>query len=493
MGARRLASTVGNGGDEVTSPAVEDDLLVLNGIDVDTGGYLTPGLAVADLARALRGNGEPAPDSRELRRRRHSDEAHLGVVYGRNPEDIGSVGWGVVVPPGIEPAVLEALEPLLRFRQEQAGELFRRLEVRPGESKDDFLARHGMGPGVADPRKVPYYLLVLGSPEQLSFEFQYQLGVSYAVGRLDLDDPEACAAYAAAVIGSEHGAGSSSVPPRVHLFGTRHPGDTPTALSSSRLVQPLAAELREGSPARIVGADVGDGATRTRLEELLTGPDAPDVLFTAGHGLGGTPVHRDLAGALLCQDWPGPLTARGPVSQDHYLAAGHLPGGTPVRPRVVFSFACYGAGTPRISDYPGSDPGAGPQSAAESFTARLPQRMLGEPAGGALAFVGHVDRAWSCSFLWKGLAAQVTPFASTLLALLDGVRLGSAMESLTSRYAEIASELVLRMDGFRKYGKVVTDADLVGLWTATHDARAYVVLGDPAVRAVPQDGGARQR
>jgi hypothetical protein len=112
--------------------------------------------------------------------------------------------------------------------------------------------------------------------------------------------------------------------------------------------------------------------------------------------------------------------------------------------------------------------------------------MLGAPAGGALAFVGHVDRAWSCSFLWKGLAAQVTPFQSTLLALMDGARLGSAMESLTSRYAEIATELTRRMDGFRRYGKRIDDADLVGLWTATHDARAYVVLGDPAVRVAPR-------
>jgi hypothetical protein len=59
------------------------------------------------------------------------------------------------------------------------------------------------------------------------------------------------------------------------------------------------------------------------------------------------------------------------------------------------------------------------------------------------------------------------------------------MESLTSRYAEIATELTRRMEGFRKYGKQIDDADLVGLWTATHDARAYVVLGDPAVRVAP--------
>jgi hypothetical protein len=465
---------------------VQDELLVLNGIDVDTGGYLTPQLPLAAVAGALRGGPQRLPGARELARRRQDDEDHFGVVYGRDPEDLASVGWGVVVPPDLDPAVEAALEPLLRLRQEQAGDLYQRLEVQPGEDKNDFLARHGMGPSVADPRRIPYYLLVLGTPEQVPFEFQYQLGVSYAVGRLDLDGPESCAAYAASVIDADRAVGSSaSAPRRVRLFGTRHPGDTPTALSSSRLVQPLTAELQSSTSAWEIGADLGADATRDRLEDLLIGPAAPDLLFTAGHGLGGAAVHRDLAGALLCQDWPGPLTARGPVGEDQYLAAGHLPGGTAIRPRVVFSFACFGAGTPRLSDYPG-DLGAGPELGPSGFTARLPQRLLGEPAGGALAFVGHVDRAWSCSFLWKGLAAQVTPFHSTMLALMDGARLGSAMESLTSRYAEIATELALRMDGYRRYGKALDDADLVGLWTATHDARAYVVLGDPAVRVAPR-------
>jgi hypothetical protein len=484
----------------VTSSAAHDDLLVLNGIDVDTGEYLTPQLSIADLAEALRGDGSPPPGTRELHRRRQDDEAHFGVVYGRDPDDLASVGWGVVVPPDLDPAVLEALEPLLAVREEQAGDLFQRLEVRPGEGKSDFLARYGMGPGVADPKKVPYYLLLVGSPAQVPFEVQYQLGVSYAVGRIDLEGPEACAAYASTVLGSEQSPdrptenGSSpdttaDAPRRVHLFGTRHPDDIPTALSASRLVQPLSRELQEVTGPWHVGADVGDSATRSRLEELLTGPEAPDLLFTAGHGLGGSRVRRDIAGALLCQDWPGPQGARGPISEDQYLAARDLPGGRPIRPRVMFSFACFGAGTPRISDYPGASAEARPELAPDSFTAPLPQRLLGEPAGGALAFVGHVDRAWSCSFLWKGLAEQVTSFESTLLALMDGVRLGPAMESLTSRYAEIASELTLAMDEFRKYGKTIEDADLVGLWTATHDARAYVVLGDPAVRVVPRPGG----
>jgi hypothetical protein len=469
--------------------AAQDDLLVLNGIDVATGDYLTPRLALSDVASALLGDPIKPPGGADLRRRRQADEDHLGVVYGRDPDDLASVGWGVVIPPSLDPGILEALDPLLRLREEQAGDLFKRLELRPGEDKSDFLARYGMGPSVADPRRVPYYLLLLGGPDQVPFDFQYQLGVSYAVGRLDVGGPQASAAYAASVIAAEGGGGDPSpgLPRparRIQLFGTRHPADTPTALSSSRLVQPLQGELQQLAGAWQVGADIGEGATRARLEQLLIGPGAPDLLFTASHGVSGSTGYRDVAGALLCQDWPGPLTARGTVSEDHYLAGRHLPSAKPIGPRVVFSFACFGAGTPRLTDYPGAA-GGSMELDETGFTARLPQRLLGA-AGGALAFVGHVDKAWSCSFLWKGLAAQVTPFVSTLLALMDGARLGPAMESLTSRYAEIATELTLRMDGFRRYGKAIEDADLVGLWTATHDARAYVVLGDPAVRAAPR-------
>lgn len=466
-----------------------DDALVFNGIDSSTGTYLTPGTTLDQMARALREEPPDGSGDRDLRRRSQSDEDHLGVMYGRDPEDLASVGWGVVLPPGFDPAMLEALQPLLRKREQEAGDLFQLLELREGEDKDDFLARHGMGPGVVDPRRVPYYLLLLGSPEQIPFDVQYQLGVSYAVGRLDLEDAASYGAYARRVLEAERRLVAETPDAcTLSFFATRHPGDAPTALSASRLVEPLREELRQSASAWEIVSDVGASSTRSRLEELFFGSPGPDLLFTATHGVAGGPNGREIDGALLCQDWPGPLASRGPLRDGDYLAAHQVPAGAVVGPKVIFSFACFGAGTPHMSDYPGGPDGESVLAPAP-FTARLPQRLLGLDGGGPLAFVGHVDRAWSCSFLWKGLDAQITPFSSMLLALMNGTRLGSAMESLTSRYAEIATELTRRMDELRRYGKRIDDADLVGLWTATNDARAQVILGDPAVR-VARRGGA---
>jgi hypothetical protein len=456
--------------------------LVFNGVDLDTGEYLTPPVPLSELAEKIRAEQTGGAHVDELRRRRQEEEADYGIVYGPDPEDIGQAGWGLVIPRDLDQAVLKALGPLVSIRREQAGDLYQQLTVEPGETKTDFLSRHGMGPSQAEPRKVPYYLLIVGSPDQIPFSFQYQLDVSYAVGRLDFPTLSEYASYAQAAAAAESAAATPPKERRVHLFGVRNPGDTPTGLSASRLVQPLADDLL-GRKRWQVTTDVGEPATRQRLYDLLTGPDAPGVLFTASHGVCTSgDQQREIQGALLCQDWPGPLKRAGRLDEGQYLAGRDIPGDQPVKPKVIFAFACYGGGTPAITDFADTAAAPRPALASRDFVARLPQRLLGNPAGGALAFIGHVDRAWSCSFLWRGTDAQVTAFSSTLRALLDGRRLGNAMEAMNSRYAEVSTELTSSIDQYRKSGRVIADHELVGLWTANNDARGYIVLGDPAVR-----------
>src|SRR5688572_4545163 len=149
---------------------MSEDLIVFNGVGINTGGYLFPSTPLADFAAGLRGGDVPAGRHvTQLRQHHANDEAHLGVMYGVDMDDLASAGWALVTPAEPDQAVLEALQPLRTLRRQQAGDLYQELVVRPGEDIDDFLTRYGMAPGPADPRKLPYYLLLVADPEIVSF------------------------------------------------------------------------------------------------------------------------------------------------------------------------------------------------------------------------------------------------------------------------------------------------------------------------------------
>ena len=62
-------------------------------------------------------------------------------------------------------------------------------------------------------------------------------------------------------------------------------------------------------------------------------------------------------------------------------------------------------------------------------------------------------------------------------ALLDGRRLGEALDGFGQRFADLAVTWARsRMD------PKVTESDPLDLWRAFHDARSWSLLGDPAVR-----------
>jgi hypothetical protein len=92
--------------------------------------------------------------------------------------------------------------------------------------------------------------------------------------------------------------------------------------------------------------------------------------------------------------------------------------------------------------------------------------------------------------MW-GRQAQIGLFDKVLRELLLGRRIGAAMELFAHRLGEMATELVAALDRQERGGKLdEKEAEsLVRLWNAHHDARNYVVLGDPAVRLAVGNGG----
>ena len=463
----------------------EEALLWFNGVDGRRGSYLLPPVPprlLADLAC-----GATVNNARELQAwvARGEGKARRGLKEGLDPCKVDEAGWGVIFPSSTDPTALrEALAPLLDLRRAQAGQrkerFFREFVgndgYREGESKVAFLARHGAGPGPTNPEKVPYYLLLIGDPEAIPFSFQYQLDVQYAVGRLCFDELEDYRHYAESVVAAE--TTGSGRRPRACFFAPTNPGDPVTGSTSAHLVQPVAAGVR--LPGWNVETVLGDEATRGRLGSLLE--EAPAFLFAACHGLGfpaGDVDQRDRQGALVCQDWPGP--GPGAIDREHYFTAEDVGGEARVHGLVAFCFACFGAGTPRWDDFTRKSQGPRRELSSGAFLGRLPQRLLSHPKGGALAVVGHVERAWGFSLVWPEAGPQITAFESTVRRLLDGKPVGWAMEIFNQRYAELASDLAAEVESLG-FGKKLDETMIADLWTASHDARNYTIVGDPAVR-----------
>jgi hypothetical protein len=114
-----------------------DDLLYFNGINGETGDYDLPPMTGEDLAKFIKGEAKPENLS-ELRHRYESkDLKHLGVKEGVDPKRLDQSGWGIIFAHDADPAIKEALAPLLNRRASQAGERFRVYEGGAGHRPDE--------------------------------------------------------------------------------------------------------------------------------------------------------------------------------------------------------------------------------------------------------------------------------------------------------------------------------------------------------------------
>lgn len=492
--------------------------LHFNGIDAATGDYLFEPLsseALANLAQGKsieRASREPEHLAELKFRNDNKDEEHFGVKEGIDATQLDQAGWGVIFP-AVKPesddareqaAILEALSPLLALRRAQStkrGDRYKEytgvLGYRPGESKQKYLARLGAGPGPADPDKVPYYLLIVASPQVIPYHVQYQIDVQYAVGRLHFDTIEEYANYARSVVAAE--TGGLALAREVAFVGVANPDDPATQLSRKNLVGPLADMVAGWTdvPGWSVARYFDEDASKAKILPLLGGPSTPALLFSGSHGMGfrkGDPLQERHQGALLLQDWAGPKRWRKPIGDDLYLSGDDLSSDASPLGMIAFNFACYGAGTPEFDEFSKQAFKERKPIADRAFVAGLHRKLLGHPKGGALATIGHVERAWGYSFMWgtgnKTLqSAQLGVFESTLKVLMKGMPVGMALEYFNERYAEMASDLSQQIEELEFNPGSVDAYTLANLWTSSNDARGYAVVGDPAVRLALADPG----
>jgi len=214
--------------------------IVFNGIDGDTGGYLFPPVGLTELAAGVR---KSSVDSAAASLGKALQEKHLGIADDANPENLPEVGWAVILHEQEDAAVKAALASLVEHRRKVVGDpdLVKELTYRSGEDRAKFLAKYKVTAGNVKPRRVPYYLLLVGSPEKIPFSFGFLLDIEYAVGRIHFDTPAEYAKYAQGVIDYET-AKKVKNKKNALFFAPRHDGDAATQMShgetSTRLTAP---------------------------------------------------------------------------------------------------------------------------------------------------------------------------------------------------------------------------------------------------------------
>jgi hypothetical protein len=492
--------------DNISNLETSEEMITFNGINGDTGEYGLPPMTADQLAKFVQGEEDPEFLD-ELQAKSNIVANPFPVKEGVDPNDLAQSGWGVIFPFTNDPEATKkqaeikaALQPLLDLRQSQAGKYFRIFEGKDayragkdgkrGETKAEFLKRHDVAYGPVDPDKgVPYYLLIVGDPETIPYQFQFQLDVQFAVGRIHFDTVQEYANYAQSVVAAE--TGKVKLPRNLTFFGAESQGDPATQLSSKYLIEPLLAGLHnraEFSDWQLTSF-LKEQARKTQLEQILGGSQVPALLFTASHGME-FPIGNDRQlphqGALLCSDWPGPGRHRGKIPQDFYFAGDDLKKDANLLGLITFHFACYGAGSPKMDEFSKQAFKERKAIAPYAFVGNLPKKLLSH---GALAAIGHVERAWGYSFLGGKNSTQTAVFQSTLERLLKGQRVGYATEYFDIRYAELASEISTATEELEYDPSYMPPRELAGLWTAHNDARDYVVIGDPAAKLPLADKG----
>lgn len=437
-----------------------------------------------------------------------------------SPDDLRTQQWALVAPQGsLGDRLLSLVEPLRRKREEEQGRKALVYRVDPG--MDAVATAHWAQGAYRDAvgkieANRPRYLLILGGPDLVSWDFQQMLGGEAFVGRIAFDLDEHYEAYVDKLVRvfaqPEHARAQA-------LFHAVLDGSRATQEGHKHLVVPTLewaqAALKNGSfdvgnlqdvPMSPGGSSLDPTTAAGALlrESALT---RAGLLFSMSHGAGepkegwkSAEEQRRFQGAMV-------LGRKGDLLTANDIAdVPFLPGG------MWFMFACHGAGTPSRSAYfpwlsrlhslgflskaATNVLGSLPLNGEKPFVAALPQAALANPLG-PLGFLGHVDLAWSWSFLDYEIAtsgfaqkSRAERFQSILRAFGNGHRFGVAHHELLAFFRAVNTGITAMEDERAQQLTAnpafvedrATQIRRANLWMQRNDLSAYVLLGDPAAR-----------
>lgn len=452
-------------------------------------------------------------DAATMGQKPKKDATHNRRARPAGRSDLSKQRWGIVVPAGEDGnALLSAMQPLIDFRAEEQGAKPIEFRVAPNmdrKASKDWLFRIYEDEKIPEDER-PLYLCLLGGPEQASWEFQQTVVHSAYIGRVHFNrfdgsvDLDGYAEYAQKVVRYAK-QGFTTEPPEL-LYYVARDGTRATANAVPKLVVPSIDAsnrvLQRGKLNASIREIQADSVSRLFDAQKAApgGKPRPSVMLSVSHGLGGNEqdygsfeAQRRRQGALV-------LGRKEVLDAEALAKQTFLPGG------LWLCFACFGAGTPSISEYfnwlselakLGEYKNSAEivlqslASSGQGFIASLPQAALRNP-NGPLAVVGHVDLAWNFSYLDLDNPAEnrSAKFTRALHSMAMGERIGVAYDEITEWF-RVTNFSLSSMYEASDDARINNRPDPIDpkkrgpVWLLRNDLRGYVLLGDPAVR-LPQ-------
>ena len=394
------------------------------------------------------------------------------------------VGWGVVLAPNPErtPAQLataeDAPEPIVDLvRSRGDAPVFRYDPAHPGflyDYRNDALLSMASSPSGVGKGKLPRYLLIYGSPNEVPWRAQFALNASRIVGRLHLTGP-ALENYVAAL--KNEWSAAASRPARTLVWSTDYGPDDITALMREVVAAPLQRAFEGDDDIETARALIGADATGANLASSLA-RDNPAVVVTTSHGktypLEDPVAMGETIGLLIDQ-------SKDAVEVDA-VTADWAPDGA-----IWYAHACCSAGCDSATAFRGLVAEGSELErvlsgipAAGARVAPLPTALLSH-AKPARAFIGHVEPTFDWTLRDRQSSGSYEkPFVEAMYSnVFRKAPVGYGFRAL---YARLGGVYAQYDEALLRYNTGADNADeLLGHLLVARDIRSTILLGDPTV------------